>query len=63
MCFITHEWLKKLSEERGLGGLGGKGNEITKYKLVVTEEAQVCGLQHREYTPCCDGCVCGQACA
>ena len=30
-------------------GLGDKGEGIKKYKLVVTEQAQRCRLQHREY--------------
>ena len=35
---------------KGLGGLGEKGKEIKKYKLVVTEQSQRCKLQHKEYS-------------
>ena len=32
-----------------LEGLGGKGERIKKYTLVVTKQSQGCKVQHREY--------------
>ena len=36
--------------DRGVGGLGEKGEGTEKYRLVVTKESQGCRVQHREYS-------------
>ena len=36
--------------KRGFGAIGEKGEEIRKYKLVVTKQSQGCKIQHREYS-------------
>lgn len=39
-----------MTEGRAVGRLGGRGEGIEKFKLVVTEESWGCEVQHREHS-------------